>query len=129
MRPSLPRLPLRLMLSTCLLSACTSGPERPASPEINTAAAFSAPFPVTNTDIHDGEPWWRQAVADTIWPPLEQALSSNPELRKAQAEIDAARAQLSQAEADTGPSLVLGVLLLVGTVVLIVWAIRRYLDR
>ena len=102
MRPSL------LMLSTCLLGACTPGPERPTPPVINADAEFSAPFPGEGTGPSLGEPWWRQAVSEAIWPPLEQALSSNPQLSEAQAEIDATRAQLSQAEADTGPSLILG---------------------
>lgn len=108
MRPSLPPLPLWFMLSTCLLGACTPGPERPLPPAVNTAAEFSAPFPGLSSDASIGEHWWRQAVSDKLWPPLEQALSSNPELREAQAEIEAARAQLLQAEADTGPSLELG---------------------
>lgn len=108
MRPSLSLLPLNLMLSTCLLGACTSGPERPAPPAINTDAEFSAPFPAAAMSPSAGEPWWRQAVTETIWPPLEQALSANPQLREAAAEIEAAQAQLSQAEADRGPNLVLG---------------------
>lgn len=108
MRPSLPQLPLWLMLSTGLLGACTSGPERPLPPAVNTTAEFSAPFPGESADPSTGQHWWRQAVSDKVWPPLEQALSSNPELREAEAEIEAARARLSQAEADTGPNLELG---------------------
>ena len=96
------------MLSACLLSACTPGPERPAPPQINADAEFSAAFSGASTAGLPGKPWWRQAVTDTIWPSLELALSANPQLTEAQAEIDAARAQLSQAEADSGPSLDLG---------------------
>ncbi len=104
------RLPLllQLALSTWLISACSSGLERPAPPAINEDAAFSAEFPGAPVSPSDTRSWWRKAVSETIWPPLEQALAANPELREADADIAAARARLDQAEADTGPSLSLG---------------------
>jgi outer membrane protein TolC len=104
------RLPplLPLALSTWLISACSSGLERPASPAIDESAAFSAEWPIASASPSDTRSWWRTAVSETIWPSLEQALAANPELREADAGIAAARARLDQAEADRGPSLVLG---------------------
>jgi len=105
---SRPALLFQLALCTCLLSACSSGPERPAAPAINAGAAFSTGFPGAPVGLSDTRVWWRKAVSETIWPPLEQALAANPELRQAAAGIDAAKARLQQAEADKGPSLVIG---------------------
>lgn len=104
------RLPLllQLALSTWLISACSSGLERPAPPAINEDSAFSAEFPGAPASPSDTRSWWRKAVSETIWPPLEQTLAANPELREADADVAAARARLDQAEADTGPSLSLG---------------------
>lgn len=101
-------LSIQLVLCACLIGACSSGLERPAPPAINKGADFSTEFPGAATDQSDSTAWWRKSVSDTIWPPLEQALSANPELKVADAGIEAARAQLAQAEANTGPSLVLG---------------------
>lgn len=105
---SRPVLLLQLALCTCLFSACSSGPERPAPPAINADSAFSTGFPGAPVGLSDTRDWWRKAVSKTIWPPLEQALAANPELRQAAAGIDAAKARLQQAEADKGPSLTLG---------------------
>jgi len=96
-----------LALSACLLGACTSGPERPALPVPKADAAFSAALPERPGDSAPPATWWRQAVSEDLWSPLEEALFANPRLRVAAAEIDAATAELSQARADTGPSLVL----------------------
>jgi outer membrane protein TolC len=99
---------LQLALLTCLISACSSGLERPAPPALNEGAAFSTGFPGAPVSPADTRSWWRKAVSGTIWPPLEQALAANPALRAADADIAAARARLDRAEADTGPSLSLG---------------------
>lgn len=107
MRPELAATLSPLALAACLISACTPGPERPTTPLPDEQAAFSIAFPGYPADLSGNDVWWRQAVAESIWPPLEQALSANPRLREATAEIDAARARLTQAEADKGPSLIL----------------------
>jgi outer membrane protein TolC len=57
----------------------------------------------------DSAVWWRTAVPKAVYSVLEQVLANSPELRVARSEIDAARARLEQAEANTGPSLDLDV--------------------
>ena len=98
---------LSLALGAYLLGACTPGPQRPDLPTPHTAAAFSSQLPGTLPVPGIAGVWWRQAVSDDIWPYLEEALAVNPELRESRANVDAARAQLEQAEADRGPSLTL----------------------
>ena len=94
-----------LSLAACLLAACTPGPERPTLPAPDADAGFSTVFAEGSGTLSDQKDWWRLAVGDHISAVLEQALASNPELREATAVIDAARAELAQAESDRGPKL------------------------
>jgi outer membrane protein TolC len=94
-----------LLLSLWLLGACAGGPQRPAPPAIDRTAAFSAEFPGSPAEPETAGWWWRTAVSGEVWPRLEQALSANPEMQAAYAQIAAAEARLIQAEADTGAEL------------------------
>ena len=95
--------PLRLplVLSAGLLGGCAFDLERPAVPVFPASAGFSAGFATTAQD--PAEVWWRGAVEAPVWSLLEQALADNPQLRRADAEVQAAQARLEQATADTGP--------------------------
>ena len=100
--------PLRLPLVLCagLLGGCAFDLERPSAPAFPANADFSTGFATTAQDA--AGVWWRHAVEPGVWSPLEQALAVNPELRRADAEVRAARARLEQATADAGPVLTLG---------------------
>lgn len=96
----LPR--LTLVLTTCALAACGTGPERPAPPSFDEQAAFSVDSKTT-AEAKERGPWWRRAIGDDRWRIREQAIAANPRLREADAEVEAAQARLDQAIADSGP--------------------------
>jgi outer membrane protein TolC len=97
--------PLRpaLTLAAGLLGACASPPQRPNPPVFDPAAAYSMAWPDAPAVRATAAVWWREAVADDLWSPLEQALEANATLQGAVAEVQAAQARLAQAQADAGP--------------------------
>lgn len=86
---------LALSLGACSdawVRRATPGPN-PTEVEIEAAAAFAA----------DPESvWWRRAVADTLWRPMEASLTQNPALHEAAAAVQAALARQRQALAEIG---------------------------
>jgi outer membrane protein TolC len=102
----LPRFTLALI--ACSIAACGTGPQRPAPPAFDDDARFSVDMQAAQPTAAPAGPWWRQAVAQARWSTMEQVLPGNPRLREADAAVDAARARLEQATADSGPLITVG---------------------
>lgn len=102
----MPRCRLSVLACAILLGACTAYPQRPAPPAFPDASTFDTALP---SSVSTGAtPWWRRAVDDGLGAWVDAGIAVNPVLRRLQAEVDAARARLDQAEADTGPEVTLG---------------------
>ena len=93
------------LVPVMLLAACNAGLQRPALPELDPQARFSAAAPGADAAGVEATHWWRNAVAEKRWAFIEKAVTDNPEARAAEARTVAARAQLARAEAASGPSL------------------------
>ncbi len=94
-------LPATAIIVVVALGACSSGLERPALPQPGDEATFSIELaPPDNSDKRIA--WWQRALADDLANAVERALAANAELRRLQAERDAARARLDQARANRG---------------------------
>lgn len=87
------------------LSACGVAPQRPAPPLADPASVFSAPYPATAAADTPAGPWWHRTLDVTTANAVSRALGANVALRRAQADVAAARAALRQAEAAAGPVL------------------------
>ena len=64
---------------------------------------------VTSSGLHStvtsASAWWNTALSPSLSAALQGALDNSPALHRAAAEVDAARAELRQAEAALGPNL------------------------
>ena len=87
------------------LSACAVAPQRPAPPVPDSATVFSVEYPSDSAAATLDGPWWRRALDASTAGAIERALQANVPLRRAAADVSAARAALSQAEATAGPSI------------------------
>ena len=96
---------LLILISTCALGACGLAPERPAAPAFDEAAAFSRPYPTDDGALEGMRAWWKAALSESLSTSVQRAMQNSPALRVAAADVDAARAELRQAEADLGPDL------------------------
>jgi len=99
---------ISFVLSVLTLGGCFVGMERPERPAISAQAGFSTRLPLTHAEPEPASTWWRSAVPEGLWLPLEQAVAVDPTLRRAQAQTTAALARWRQAEANTGLDLSLG---------------------
>ena len=61
------------------------GLDRPERPAIS-ARPVSDPAPPTHAEPEPASTWWRSAVPEGLWLPLEQAVAVDPTLRRAQAQ-------------------------------------------
>ncbi len=96
---------LSLALIALMLGGCMSALQRPTLPVIDPQAGFSIAIPVVEDAGDVSRHWWRRATRETVWHPLETALTANPELRAADDNAEAARARFEQAEAALGPEI------------------------
>lgn len=94
-----------VLLSVCALGACSLSPERPAPPALDQQAAFSSDYALFPDNTGERPAWWLRVVAASITRQLQQAIAASPSLRRADEDINAARAVLRQATADTGPEI------------------------
>lgn len=93
---------LLLLPALALLASCTGLPERPTLPALDATAEFAAPVP--GAAAPSLLPWWRRALTDGTGAAVESALATNPGLREAAQQVDAAEAQLEQAQAGLAPT-------------------------
>lgn len=97
-----------VLLSVCGLGACSLSPERPAPPTFDQHAAFSSDYTAVGDSTTAAGPWWLGVTTPSITQQLQQAMDASPALRVAAENVNAARAQLRQATAQTGPTLTAG---------------------
>ena len=101
---SLPRLPLHLMaiVLPLALTACAAvGPEHEV-PAVATGSGWTSPTQGA-IDTAALAAWWKTFGDTDLERVVEQALANNLDLRQADLAIEAARAQLGRAEANTAP--------------------------
>lgn len=95
------------------LTACTPTiPQAPQEAQINIQTHWEniPAHPMEKGDgIHFGQDWWREFGDDELNALVEQALAHNARIGIAITQVDAARAQLEQADAAARPALNLGV--------------------
>jgi len=96
-----------LLASAFVVGGCMTVLDHPAPPSMNASAAFSATLPASGADSATAaQPdWWHRAVPEPVYTALEHDLAANPDLHKAAADVDAARALWRQSQADAGPRL------------------------
>ena len=96
---------LLLVLAACSIAACGLAPKRPPAPAFDEEASFSRTYPATDRTVTTASAWWTTALSPSLSAALQGALDNSPALHRAAAEVDAARAELRQAEAALGPNL------------------------
>jgi NodT family efflux transporter outer membrane factor (OMF) lipoprotein len=100
--PALPRCALLLgLLAGCSSVAHVEPPPSQASPP----QAFSAPVARMPGDEQDVRAWWRVWNDPAMQALIDQALAANPDIRTAQANLEAARAVITAAESALYPTL------------------------
>ena len=93
---------LLILISACSFTACGLAPERPPAPAFDQEAAFSRSY-LADDATSSRRAWWTTAVSQSLSASVRESLFNSPALRRAAADVDAARAELRQAEADLGP--------------------------
>ena len=90
------------LLTVTLLLGCSTYPQRPAPPVFPDEPVYSSTEPSDRVAERDAGPWWRHAVAAPLAEAVDSMLQTNLTLREREAEVAAARARLTRAEADSG---------------------------
>lgn len=89
-----------------LLAGCSSIVHvEPPSPQASPPQAFSAPVARMPGDEQDVRAWWRVWNDPAMHALIDQALAANPDIRTAQANLEAARAMVTAAESALYPTL------------------------
>jgi multidrug efflux system outer membrane protein len=108
----MPRLPMRTgivggtaLLSACLLSACTLGPDyrAPQSQALGVPPAYTQP--VSSAAAGDLSSWWRQLNDPLLTELIARATTDNLDIAVSQARLRQARESLIQAQGGQLPSL------------------------
>ena len=84
-----------------MLAACGTQLQRPERPQIREAAGFSIDYPAAPGAAADRTRWWTGLASASLQMTLDAALATNPDIRLAMADLDAARARLRQAESSS----------------------------
>lgn len=91
-----------LLLLLALAPGCTLGPDHQA-PQMAVPATWSSPIATSATVVQQGA-WWRRFQDLELDGLIAKALKANPDVAKARATLQAARASLVQEQAGLWPS-------------------------
>jgi outer membrane protein TolC len=103
--PTLSFKPVRILptIAAMTLVACAGQPHRPSPPVFDSNAGFSASLPGTANTEATGA-WWAHIVPPPLLGQLVSTIEGSPVVALADADVEAARAQLRRAVAERGPA-------------------------
>lgn len=92
-----------LLIALALIPGCTLGPDHQA-PQISLPSAWSSPIAAAATVVQQGA-WWQRFQDSKLDGLVVATLKANPDMAKARATLQAARASLVQQQAELWPSI------------------------